>query len=261
MFLEKKRHAHYYDLCDADLHIVKFGHTVFDVAKVAPMRIQGFFSIHFILSGNCSFCGQTLSRGAIFIAAPHVPYVFSVSEDYEHFYICFTGHHAKKIFNLFNIPTDGLSYFQLPSEEDYIFANKTLSAAFETNSEKCSLGALLTVLSMLKAPSANVALSHAEKAENFIQDNYDQNISMEDIANFLYISEKHLCRIFKQRYSIPPRHYLLSLRMNKARELILDTDMLIKEIAESVGYISPFTFSEAFSNFFGYPPSELRRKD
>ncbi len=261
MFLEKQKHKHYYDLCDSDLHIIEFGHSTLPAPKTVPMRVRDIFILHFIISGNCSFCGQTLSGGDVFFTVPKVLHTFSVEQGYQHFWICFVGDSAAKILSLFNVPTTELSHFRISSEEDYIFAKNALSQAFETTSEKCAVSALFTVLSALKIPSSKHTLSHAEKAENFMQNNYYQHITIEDIAALLYISEKHLCRIFKKKYGIPPQRYLLELRMNKARELILNTDLLIKEIAVSVGYSSPFTFSEAFSNVFGYSPSSLRRKN
>ncbi|MGM9683257.1 MAG: AraC family transcriptional regulator [Eubacteriales bacterium] len=261
MFLEIQKHKHYYDFCDPDLHIVEFGHSVLPNPKTVPIRVRDIYIIHFIISGNCSFCNQTLSRGTVFITVPKVVHSFSVSEGYEHFWICFSGNNTEKILNLFNIPTTELSYFHIASEVDYIYLEKTLKEAFETTSEKCAISALLAVLSVLKIPNAEHSLSHAEKAKKFIENNYYRNLTMNDVANYLYISEKHFCRIFKNKFKITPKRYLLELRMNKARDLILGTDMLIKEISVSVGYDSPFTFSEAFSGFFGYSPSELRRNN
>ena len=57
-----------------------------------------------------------------------------------------------------------------------------------------------------------------------------------------------------------PKRYLLSLRMEQAREKLLHSDLPLEEIAEQTGYADRFHFSKAFRNFYGEPPASYRKK-
>ncbi|AHE49270.1 arabinose operon regulatory protein [Aeromonas hydrophila 4AK4] len=66
--------------------------------------------------------------------------------------------------------------------------------------------------------------------------------------------------LFKKETGQTPGQYLLHLRMEKARALLVNTDYPINVIAGDVGYQDSSAFSSRFSQYYGYPPRKLRAR-
>ena len=66
-------------------------------------------------------------------------------------------------------------------------------------------------------------------------------------------------RKFQQELNMTPKKYLLSLRMEQARTMLLHSDSSMEEIAEQTGYADRFQFSKAFRNFYSTPPAAYRK--
>ena len=119
---------------------------------------------------------------------------------------------------------------------------------------------MLPLLNQVKAQEMPYRMSYAESAKIFIRINYMRPIKMIDIANEMHISEKHMYRVFYNRFKISPQHFLLKTRMDVAEELLRENKISIKEIALTVGYTSIPSFSKAFLKYFGESPSTYRIK-
>jgi len=87
--------------------------------------------------------------------------------------------------------------------------------------------------------------------ENYINENYNKELSLESIAATFYISAGHLSRLFKSKKKINLSTYIQSVRIEKAKDLIATTDMHSYEIAEMVGINDPVYFSKLFKKFTG----------
>ena len=72
-------------------------------------------------------------------------------------------------------------------------------------------------------------------------------------------SRSHLTRLFRERYGTSPKRYINELRLERARELLISTDIQISEVAEAVGFLSESHFSKVFRERYGIPPATLRR--
>ncbi|WP_166678479.1 helix-turn-helix domain-containing protein [Kribbella voronezhensis] len=84
------------------------------------------------------------------------------------------------------------------------------------------------------------------------------DLSLADLAAALGISPGQLSRRFKAVQGITPVAYLRSLRLQKARELLTETDATLQTIAERCGYRSAFYLSRVFTRHTGHPPSHHR---
>lgn len=100
---------------------------------------------------------------------------------------------------------------------------------------------------------------YAVKATEYIEHNFSRNISVNEIAAALGISRKHLYSVFNEIIHIPPRQYLIYYRIEKAAQRLKLPTLSIQEIAESVGYASPFYFAKEFKRLTGVTPSEYRK--
>ncbi|WP_347217913.1 AraC family transcriptional regulator [Chryseobacterium sp.] len=103
-----------------------------------------------------------------------------------------------------------------------------------------------------------VASKTSERVKNFIDENYHRNIKAEEIGKLIGVNQNLIRREFKTEYHTTISHYISELRMLKARKLITDNDIMIKEIAIECGYEYLQNFTRAFKKKFGVSPEHLR---
>lgn len=100
------------------------------------------------------------------------------------------------------------------------------------------------------------------KAREFIRNNYDkEDISLNSVAASVNISPSHFSMIFSQEIGVTFIEYLTNVRMEKAKELLLCTNMKSSEIAYAVGYKDPHYFSYLFKKIQKCTPTEFRTRD
>lgn len=98
-----------------------------------------------------------------------------------------------------------------------------------------------------------------EMAVKMIHENYsDGNISLNSIAEKLYITPNYLSTLFKNEMGITFSDYLTEYRIEKAKELLRDIRIKVYEISEAVGYTDSHYFSKIFKNMTGLTPKEYR---
>jgi AraC family transcriptional regulator of adaptative response / DNA-3-methyladenine glycosylase II len=82
---------------------------------------------------------------------------------------------------------------------------------------------------------------------------------IDELAGRLGIGARHLSRLFTQHVDASPGQVAISLRIQRAKRLLDDTDLSITVIAGRAGFSSPRRMSAAFSRLYGRSPSELRK--
>ncbi|WP_312103006.1 response regulator [Lachnoclostridium sp.] len=96
--------------------------------------------------------------------------------------------------------------------------------------------------------------------KKYIEVNYHSPITVETIAELYHFSTSYISRIFRKYHGMPPFKYLLSLRMEEAKLLILNNEELnISLISEMVGYTDSHYFSRIFHKATGMSPSEFKK--
>lgn len=95
---------------------------------------------------------------------------------------------------------------------------------------------------------------YIREAINFIESNYQKNISVENIADVCGINRSYFGKIFHDQMGQTPQEFLLQYRMLKASKLLLLSDKSVEEIGKEVGYESQFHFSRAFKSVYGLSP-------
>lgn len=102
---------------------------------------------------------------------------------------------------------------------------------------------------------------YVEHALEFIEHNYEKNIKVNDIANYIGISRNYLTNVFKKSLNVSPQEYLVNYRLDKACGLLKTTSLPVNNIASKIGYDDPLTFSKVFKNFYGISPSTYRSQN
>ncbi len=99
----------------------------------------------------------------------------------------------------------------------------------------------------------------ARLAVRFIHDNLGRPLPLTEIAAQVSVSPRHLTRLLTRFTGKAPAQYITHARMDRARGLLLHSELSIKEVAVTVGYPEVHHFTRAFSTHFGCPPGAMRK--
>jgi two-component system response regulator YesN len=98
------------------------------------------------------------------------------------------------------------------------------------------------------------------KAIKYVNSNYHKDISLQSIADEVFLSPTYISELFRKETGYNFTTYLNNLRINKAKELLCLPDLRISEIADIVGYNNSSYFIRIFKKAVGMPPSEYRMR-
>ena len=96
--------------------------------------------------------------------------------------------------------------------------------------------------------------------KDFLEQNWSRNYTITELSEKFNISQTYIKSIFKYIYDIGPAGYIRQYRLYKAKELIETTDMLIIDVANTVGYSNSGKFSRAFQEEFGVLPIYYKKE-
>jgi AraC-like DNA-binding protein len=229
------------------------------------------YSLHFIQSGEVYFRYRereiTLKKGDIFLMFPYETYEYLVKPSDHPLrmrWLAFEG----------GLISDLLAGTGLSPEMPY--ANKHNSKLLQECMEQI-LDSLRVQRSPAMLRTAYVfELIHGLSGSNlnrigfegqhawmkqsklYMDAHYAEGITVEQTAKAIGLSRAHFTKSFTRQTGIKPGQYLQSLRMKEACRMLGQTQFSITEIALSVGYADLFSFSRAFTKFYGLTPSTYR---
>jgi transcriptional regulator GlxA family with amidase domain len=96
-------------------------------------------------------------------------------------------------------------------------------------------------------------------AVELMEANIKEPISQVELADYVDLSRRQLQRLFQKYLLCTPSRYYLQLRLQRARELLVQTDLSLVEIASQTGFVSNSHFSKSYKEFYGHSPSGERR--
>ncbi len=190
-------------------------------------------------------------------------------------------------FSDIQIPGYSYNYLPIPDGGHLIHATgefrqkiARLCAAMEMENTVCKEGRYFMLKSYLMqmillvireqcetiAPAASYAFESVnkkyvvEKIINYFEEHYNEKISLDQIAENMYLSPFYISKIFKSEIGDTPIRHLINIRLEKAKMLLEEGDnSSIQEIAGMVGYDDAYHFSKLFKKRYGISPSQARK--
>ena len=98
------------------------------------------------------------------------------------------------------------------------------------------------------------------RAINIMNTDFSVEPSLDELVSYLKVSKATLLRLFTRHFGATPISYWQKLKMHSARQLLVTTDISIKELAVQYGFKNQFYFSTVFRRYYGTSPREYRRK-
>ncbi len=140
-----------------------------------------------------------------------------------------------------------------------IIAEKLQLMAQEVCNIQLQLNTKLVRIERIKKSTKSEIFHRIEKAKNFIELNFKDEINLDLIAENSALTKFDLIRYFKQIYQQTPYQYLMHLRLLRAKELIFENKYALETIALKLNFADLPSFSKAFKNYFGISPSKIAR--
>ena len=255
-----------------DLEVINIGYEDCPPGYGYGPTLRPYHLIHFVTEGE----GQLIIRqeeyniqagDAFFIPAEQIAYYEgSASRPWTYSWIGFTGTQAK------NIARELLTF----SEDRFVLRGLEV----EKYRKVIKRGAEIEQVSMSSHYLGNSVLCHvigllieefqkkgynrqefvlADEVKFYLDSKFSENIQMQEIASGFHIHPNYMNQIFREKYGISPKQYLMSLKIDKAKSMLAGTDLPILLIAASLGFADQLSFSRTFKGKVGVSPTEYRK--
>ena len=257
-----------------DLNIYQFGWE-----KCIPLHqfgpaIRNHFLFHYVISGKGRLWSTDheifVHGGQGFILYPNqISTYFADEEDpWEYVWLEFDGLRANESITLSGMSKDSPVYTPVSEEAGAEICRLMKYIVDHPTDPPMRLisYAMLLLVELVQSSSKRINTGnkrlrdfYLRQAIDYVNANYQNDITIEDIAEASGLNRNYFGRLFKEAMGETPQQFLLHYLMSKAAELLRGSQMTIKDIGISVGYENQLHFSRAFKGIFGTAPSEYRR--
>ncbi len=101
---------------------------------------------------------------------------------------------------------------------------------------------------------------YCDHAVNYIHYHLFRLITVEKLTDLFGVTQSYLYHIFAEKYGMSPKRYITDCKLLKAKQLLMETNLLVCEVAASVGYPDVLCFSKQFKKFTGCSPKDFRTR-
>lgn len=210
-----------------------------------------------------------LSPGIITGFSPGVAHHYTADpeEPMEHIFITFVGAKAGDLLETALLADKGIVKPGNPSEI-LEMAEKIFMIGLEKKQYSQPICCnYLQILSMLLRQNSH----HLEKnysqsmttyleCKKYIDNNFSKISSPQEVAEYCGINPRYMSTLFKQYSPNSPHEYIMSLKLNKAANMLLTSTLSIKKVGHKIGFDDPYHFSRNFKRFHGLSPRDYRNK-
>ena len=197
-------------------------------------------------------------------------YIADETLPWEYAWIEFDGLKVKEALEIAGLTMDSPIYHSNVRDLSAELKNEMLYIAQHSDQSPFHLiGHLYLFLDYLTRSSSSRRLLQGGRMRDFyikeaissIEQNFQNDISVEDIAGFCCLNRSYFGKIFRDALGKSPQEFLINYRMSKAAELLKLTELSIGDISNAVGYPSQLHFSRAFKKIHGISPRQWRNEN
>ncbi len=251
-----------------DLGLYQFGKEDCEPAHSYGPAIRNHYLFHYILNGKGTLMWQdgkrhenktVLRAGQGFLISPGqiTTYIADDRIPWEYCWLEFDGLRAKEALEITGLSVNHPVYNPVHREFEAIMRDEMLYIV----RNKIFIDALARSVTDYRPASGKVKDFYIKEALAFIENNYMNEITVEDIAEVSGLNRSYFGKIFKESVGKSPQEFLIHYRMIKAAELLSMTRYSVGEIANAVGYPNQLHFSRAFKGVYGVSPRNWRKEN
>lgn len=264
-----------------DLGLYQFGWEQCDPSHSFGPAARNHYLFHLCLSGTGTlFANNTkgelityqVKSGQGFMLFPHqiCTYIADHEIPWEYVWVEFDGLRVKESIDSAGLTQNNPIYRSrhkniaetMKSELLYLVNHKDESPFHLIGHLYLFIDSLIRSSSSTQIGSGNSLRDfYIKEAFSFIEQNFQNDISIEDIAACCGLNRSYFGKIFRQNMGKTPQEFLMSYRMTKATELLKLTELSIADVGNAVGYPNQLHFSRAFKNIYGLSPRQWRNEN
>ena len=241
---------------------------------------RNHYLFHYVISGTGTLmsddsAGRThtyqIRSGQGFMIFPKQVNTYIADEKlpWEYAWVEFDGLKAKESLEMAGLTMDSPIYHPGARDLSLELKNEMLYIAQHSDQSPFHLiGHLYLMLDYLTRSSSKRLIQtgkirdfYIKEAISFIEQNFQNDISVEDIAGFCNLNRSYFGKIFRDTLGKSPQEFLISYRMSKAAELLKLTELSVGDISSAVGYLNQLHFSRAFKKIYGTSPRQWRNEN
>ena len=263
-----------------DLGMYQYGYEQCEPGHSFGPATRNHYLFHYIISGTGTLMAdnakgetQTYSiksgQGFLIFPGQITTYIADQNLPWEYVWIEFDGLRVKEAIDLTELSVNTPVYHSHSKDLREQLMNEMLYIVHHAKESPFHLiGHLYLFLDYLTQSAKSKKLVQSSKmsdyyikeAINYIEQNFQNNITIEDIAAVCGINRSYFGKIFRNSIGRSPQEFLMNYRMVKATELLKLTSLSVAEIGSAVGYENQLHFSRAFKTIYGVSPREWRNQ-
>ncbi len=229
---------------------------------------RNHYLYHYVISGTGTLMaddssGETKTysvksmQGFIIFSDQITTYIADKNVPWEYIWTEFDGLRAKSIVDAAGLSPDNPVYKARSKELRENMMNEMIYITENSNSSPFHLiGHLYLFIDYLARSAAEIKIRQGSKLRDFyihealafIEQNFQNDITVEDIAEVCGLNRSYFGKIFKEAVGKSPQDFLLNYRMVKAAELLKLTKLSVGDISNAAGYDNQLHYSRAFNN-------------
>ncbi len=148
-------------------------------------------------------------------------------------------------------------FFELVEGYQNYLYNNSISTILYNKSKVTELLSLIMNIMNPKTVSSNI--NKFEDSISYMKKNLSKQVTLQELADNMHFHAAYYGRIFKQYFGMSPMKYMNNLRIEKAKQLLLTTDLTLEKVCEQIGMNNTFYFSSQFKKATGMSPTAFRK--
>lgn len=232
--------------------------------------VKTSYLIVFILEGTGIFeidkRVHKLSRNDVFLVPPHKIHKYKSDKEnpWKYAWISFSVDNFEDEFKQIHNDEHLRKVKNVSMIEKHVSRIKR-NENFEKSEYKCTREDALVKLFLTEMLSEdhNIVLPqkiiNADKIKDYIENNYFSELLVDEIADRFNYNRSYMCRLFKSVHGKSPKEFIIDYKIQIACKLLLESDLSVDNVSNSVGYKDPFNFSKMFKKRIGLPPQEYKK--
>lgn len=231
--------------------------------------VKQHYLIHYVTAGKGRLWMNNqcydIKQGSIFLIPPQVVTTYQADKErpWQYCWICIDGYDVENILRSCGFAKNNILLID-KSNGSVCEALLNLVFFYEQNkhNEYILLSQLYKFFGCMKTQNKQLHIKsiYVDKAIDYIYKNYSQDISIQNIADYVGINRTYLFRLFKEECDMSPQKYLLNFRLKTAANKLESSDESIAEIAELCGFNDASTFCHQFKKFYNDTPLSYRKR-
>lgn len=250
---------------EGEIVVVGYGYETFENKQSFSLLHKiSHYSVHYVIKGEGTLFiedkAYPLKKGAMFLCPKNTLMAYHTSKEnpYTYYWINFTGDKAEEILGALKLSINSPVNYPENAED---IKSTFFNLVWETDktSEYLTLSALYKITHLVQNKNTlalSTSKTYCDKVIEYIKLNYkNYDLKISHIASTLHVTPQYLSKVFSLERGESIVSYLISYRMNVARELLLG-GKTVTEACFECGYVDLSNFSKTYKKTFGISPSE-----